>query len=87
MSAKTVPCKHCSRKFVDENAAWNHARHRHLHAKLGKRPQASSPTRMDAATAYELVDALDLPDGAHWAMLEELTGMEPADFAMLGDDL
>jgi hypothetical protein len=42
---------------------------------------------MDAATAYELVDALDLPDGAHWAMLEELTGMEPADFAMLGDDL
>lgn len=33
--------------------------------------------------APELASAIcdDLPDGAYWAMMEELTGMEPSDFA------
>jgi len=36
---------------------------------------------MSAGDAYDFVDSLDLPDGAHWAMVEELSGAEPGDFA------
>ena len=30
---------------------------------------------------WDMVEAMDLPDGAHWAMIEELSGLEPGDFA------
>jgi hypothetical protein len=85
-AAKTVPCGHCSRKFTDDNAVRQHVRHRHPHVKGVKR--ASQPVRavMDPDDAYTFVDALDLPDGAHWAMIEEMTGLEPADFAFMGDE-
>ena len=33
------------------------------------------------------IDALDLPDGAHFAMLEEVTGMEAIEVYMAIDEL
>ena len=30
---------------------------------------------------YEMVEAMDLPHRAHWVMIEELSGLEPGDFA------
>ena len=33
------------------------------------------------------VDAMDLPDGAHFAMLEELTGMDAIDVYTAIEDL
>lgn len=80
---KNTPCPHCSRKLADDNAVRQHIRHRHpdvKHVPGVKRAKRAAP-RMTAQDAYDFVDSLDLPDGAHWAMLEELTGLEPGDFA------
>ena len=33
--------------------------------------------KLDPHLAHDICD--DLPDGAYWAMMEELTGMEPAE--------
>ena len=30
--------------------------------------------------AYDLCDSMDLPDGAFWAMVEELSGATPDEF-------
>lgn len=35
--------------------------------------------KMSAQDAMDLADDMDLPDGAYWAMVEELSGCEPAD--------
>lgn len=35
--------------------------------------------KMSAKDAMNLVESMDLPDGAYWAMVEELSGCEPAD--------
>jgi hypothetical protein len=35
--------------------------------------------KMSAEDAMDLADSMDLPDGAYWAMVEELSGCEPAD--------
>jgi len=32
--------------------------------------------RLSVAAAMEIADAADLPDGAWWAMMEELTGLD-----------
>jgi hypothetical protein len=32
--------------------------------------------RIDIATAVEIADAADLPDGAWWAYVESLTGLD-----------
>ena len=41
---------------------------------------------MSPPDAYEFVSAIDLPDGAHWAMIEELSGADAADFADMDMD-
>jgi hypothetical protein len=87
VSGRTEPCDHCDRKFADANAVRQHIRHRHPQIKGVKRARASAPAQMTPSDAYDFVDSLGLPDGAHWAMLEELTGLEPAEFAFLGDGL
>lgn len=55
-------------------------RNRKRRAKRGETPE---PQRK---LAVGIADAIcdDLPDGAYWAMMEELTGMEPVD--MIDDD-
>lgn len=40
--------------------------------------------RMDRDLAYAICDDMDLPDGAFWAMVEEMSGAEPADFVLRG---
>lgn len=35
---------------------------------------------MDLETALDIIDD-DLPDGAYWALLEEMTGMDPGEVA------
>lgn len=45
-----------------------------------------SDARERLRVALEIVDD-DLPDGAYWAMLEEVAGLEPGDAAqMIGED-
>lgn len=36
-------------------------------------------TKMSAKDAMDFAEGCDLPDGAYWAMVEELSGCEPAD--------
>jgi hypothetical protein len=36
--------------------------------------------RLDPGDAIDLIDD-DLPDGAYWALMEEMTGMDTADLA------
>lgn len=43
------------------------------------RPSQERPL-LDIETALEIVDD-DLPDGAYWAVLEEMTGKEPGEIA------
>lgn len=45
---------------------------------MSKRKQKPEP-KMSAKDAMEMADDMDLPDGAYWAMVEELSGCEPAD--------
>lgn len=88
MTERTVPCEHCGRKFADSNDVRQHTRHRHPSVKLPPKRKGDDRRARRAAMqpddAYAFVDSLDLPDGAHWAMLEEMTGLEPADFANIG---
>ena len=87
---RDTPCPHCSRKVAGEHALQQHIRHRHPRVKGAKKIKSSRVfhrSGADLAETYAMVDALDLPDGAHWAMIEEITGLEPADFAFLSDDL
>ena len=39
--------------------------------------------RIDARLAMEIAESMDLPDGAFWAIVEELSGCDPAE-AYLG---
>jgi hypothetical protein len=67
----------CTKSFASKRA-----RHQHVCAvHQRKKPAARPMARMSRGDVYDFVDALDLPDGAHWAMIEELSGLEPADFA------
>lgn len=59
---------------VDAHGKRSKAHYRRL---AGSGPMAG----MAPGDVYNFVDALDLPDGAHWAMIEELSGYEPGDFA------
>lgn len=43
----------------------------------GRKPRDQRDTRIDPELASALCD--DLPDGAYFAMMEELTGLEPCD--------
>ena len=74
----------CGKKFGSQAAKNSHRKMKH-----GKvTPQADPYKRrakpmagMSPDDVYDFVDALDLPDGAHWAMIEEMSGFEPGDFA------
>lgn len=44
-------------------------------------------TKHDVKRVMDEVDSLDLPDGAHWAMVHELLGLEYGDvFTIIGSD-
>ena len=46
-----------------------------------------TPTKEQVRDVMEDVDALDLPDGAHWAMINERLGLEYGDvFDYIGGD-
>lgn len=75
----------CKKSFVDLRA-----RHQHRCSKHWKKSKKSNcETRMDCYPMhvmnrndkYDSVDVLGLPDGAHWAMIEEMFNLEPSDFA------
>lgn len=42
--------------------------------------------KMSAKMAMDICDDMDLPDGAYWAMVEELSGCEPADCIEYDDE-
>jgi len=42
----------------------------------------SGKTKMSLVDALEIVEPLDLPDGAWFTMLEELTGLDPSEVAV-----
>lgn len=47
----------------------------------------SLPTKEQVKAAIEEVDALDLPDGAHWALIHEKLGLEYGDvFDIIAED-
>jgi len=70
-------CKTCGRSFASLNGVIDHERMKHEQPERfgGKRP----PRRLDIETASDIAD--DLPDGAYWALMEELTGMDPGEIA------
>ena len=72
----------CSKAFETKLARHNHRRDKH-EKPLRHQPGQNKPPRagMMPNDVYEMVEAMDLPDGAHWAMIEELSGFEPGDFA------
>lgn len=45
---------------------------------MAKRKKAEE-VKMSAQDAMDLCDDMDLPDGAYWAMVEEMSGCDPSD--------
>ncbi len=45
---------------------------------MTKRKHKEEP-KMSGKDAMDICDGMDLPDGAYWAMVEEMSGCEPAD--------
>lgn len=44
-------------------------------------------TKEEVKAVMDEVDTLDLPDGAHWALVHERLGLEYGDvFSIIGDD-
>lgn len=43
------------------------------------RRKKHKPTKQEVKAAIDEVEALDLPDGAHWAMIHERLGLEYGD--------
>lgn len=84
MTDKTYTCTldGCGKTFANQQAKNDHRRDKH-----GKKARQADPHRrrvmagVDRGFVYDFVDAMDLPDGAHWAMIEEFSGLEPGDFA------
>jgi len=46
-----------------------------------RRKREAAPALLDIDTAVDIADDADLPDGAYWALIEELTGKEPGEVA------
>lgn len=73
--ANTFACGLCHKPFSTKSA-------RKRHRKRGCGVKAGLPLAgMAAQDVWDLVESMDLPDGAHFAMIEELSGLEPGDFA------
>lgn len=84
MSDKPFTCMvdGCGKKFASKKAKENHRKMKHgIEPKWQKRQDTPPMAGLDPDFIYDLVDGMDLPDGAHWAMIEELSGLEPGDFA------
>ncbi len=59
---------------------------RHRPGKSANRAPAR-PTKEQVKDVMDEVDALDLPDGAHWAMVHERLGLDYGDvFDYISDD-
>jgi hypothetical protein len=81
----------CGKTFADQAAKNSHRRDKHgkKRNRHGKKVRQNDDCRrhaqplagLDRDFIYDMVDGMDLPDGAHWAMIEELSGLEPGDFA------
>jgi len=82
MMSKVFTCMvdRCGATFPNQAA-----KNQHRMAKHDKKTQQCDPynrrARMSARDAMDFADGCDLPDGAYWAMIEELSGAEPGDFA------
>lgn len=46
---------------------------------MGKPKKHKKPSKQEVKAAIEDVDALDLPEGAHWLMIHERLGLEYGD--------
>lgn len=83
---RTVKCMFCERMFATEDAASDHELAKHpaevMQELAGHGLQEGSG--MAAADAIELADAMDLPDGAYFAMIGELMGADGEDAYMVG---
>jgi hypothetical protein len=72
----------CSRAFGDKRALHQHRCAKHWRKRPAVKPDNARPLGgWSADDVYSFVEDMDLPDGAHWAMIEELSGLEPGDFA------
>ncbi|MCO5157533.1 MAG: hypothetical protein M9945_12435 [Aquamicrobium sp.] len=48
----------------------------------------SKPTKQEIRDVIEEVEELDLPDGAHWALIHDRLGLEYGDvFDLIAEDL
>ena len=45
-----------------------------------RKQKTKQEPKMDKDLAYEICDDLDLPDGAFWAMIEDMSGATPDEF-------
>ena len=52
---------------------------RHRPGKPANRGSSARPSKELVKSVMDDVDALDLPDGAHWAMIHERLGLEYGD--------
>lgn len=75
---KQFECSVCGKRFATKNAMQQHKRDAHGDAKADNEKPLSG---WSSDWVYDFVDDMDLPDGAHWALIEELSGLEPGDFA------
>jgi hypothetical protein len=75
----------CGKRFASQAAKNSHRKMKHGKARpqgrSGYQRQQRPLAGMSPRDVYDFVDAMDLPDGAHWVMIEELSGLEPGDFA------
>ena len=86
MSNKPFSCQidGCGQQFATQAAKNSHRRDKHGARKVKRSPRHRDVHPMqglDPDFVYSFVEDMDLPDGAHWAMIEDLSGLEPGDFA------
>lgn len=64
-----------------------HKKKRRLERNAAKRPaRQDEDEKMPVDLAIEIADSMDLPDGAYMAMVEELSGVEAADWPFDDDE-
>lgn len=80
---KKFQCSTCNKPFKTSRGCAEHIST--VHTKKGgdvlekvNLATYESP-KMSAKDAMDFAESCDLPDGAYWAMVEELSGCEPAD--------
>lgn len=81
---KKVKCMFCDRWFVDDEAATQHEIAKHAEQVADALGLTGDASAVDAATAIEMADSMDLPDGAYFAMIGELMGADGDEAYMVG---